>query len=337
MDEDAIETCRLSQLSLWDCRDGDTLKWNWRLVQTLVEAGADVNEIYRGTTMLHRAVVDRAVGAIEVLLRHGADSTHTVTTNGRCLCSTPLMVAASRGFDECVAALVRGGADVNYCTPEEKGEFDALHAAVLFGNGSLHAVKTLLALGADPNLCEHRALFSAIRFSGSVDSAEIVAVLLKAGANVNAVTQCWLTLSGDQQFTPLDAAQRVVCSEGAPTLGKIERTRRDIVPTLLRAGATIQPRNAADPAPAVLEAIKAEYGVWLHLKYALELSTYLRKVLAAGGFAKYDRSSRAPFVAMLQRSLPVPGDAISVICEFWLRVGEYYPGAPVGGDGVMGY
>ena len=41
------------------------------------------------------------------------------------------------------------------------------------------------------------------------------------------------------------------------------------------------------------------------------------------GFAKYDRSRRAPFVAMLQRSLPVPGDAISVICEFWLRVGEY--------------
>ena len=32
---------------------------------------------------------------------------------------------------------------------------------------------------------------------------------------------------------------------------------------------------------------------------------------------------RAPFVAMLDRGLSLPRDAISVICEFWLRVDEY--------------
>ena len=56
---------------------------------------------------------------------------------------------------------------------------------------------------------------------------------------------------------------------------------------------------------------------------AEELSTYLGNVHAAGGFAKYDASRRAPFVAMLDRSLSIPSDAISVVCEFWLRVGEY--------------
>ena len=29
------------------------------------------------------------------------------------------------------------------------------------------------------------------------------------------------------------------------------------------------------------------------------------------------------FVAMLDRGLSLPRDAISVICEFWLRVDEY--------------
>ena len=58
---------------------------------------------------------------------------------------------------------------------------------------------------------------------------------------------------------------------------------------------------------------------------AEELSTYFLHVIAAGSFAKYDASRRAPFVAMLDRSLPIPSDAISVVCEFWLRVGEYHP------------
>ena len=50
---------------------------------------------------------------------------------------------------------------------------------------------------------------------------------------------------------------------------------------------------------------------------------YLRVVLAAGGFEKYGRARRAPFIKMLDRELPLSRDAISVICEFWLRVDEY--------------
>ena len=105
--------------------------------------------------------------------------------------------------------------------------------------------------------------------------------------------------------------------------------RRRVVGTLLRAGATIEEEHAEDPTLADLEDIEFEcheFEVKLRKDYAWELSIYFREVLAAGGFAKYDRSRRAPFVAMLQRSLPVPSDAISVVCEFWLRVGEYYPG-----------
>ena len=58
---------------------------------------------------------------------------------------------------------------------------------------------------------------------------------------------------------------------------------------------------------------------------AEELSTYLGNVHAAGGFAKYDASRRAPFVAMLERvgAFPIPKEMIAVVCAFWLRAGEY--------------
>ena len=53
--------------------------------------------------------------------------------------------------------------------------------------------------------------------------------------------------------TPLDAAQRVVCSEESwTTTSEVNCVRRRVVGTLLRAGATIDPWHAADPTPADL-------------------------------------------------------------------------------------
>ena len=51
-----------------------------------------------------------------------------------------------------------------------------------------------------------------------------------------------------------------------------------------------------------------------------------RNVIAAGSFAKYDASRRAPFVAMLERvgAFPIPNEMIAIVCAFWLRAGEHY-------------
>ena len=105
-------------------------------------------------------------------------------------------------------------------------------------------------------------------------------------------------------------------------------THIGVVGTLLRAGAPIQPSHAEDPTPADLAdfEFKDHDDGPLRVAYARELSMYFRAVLRAGGFEKYGRARRAPFVAMLDRELPLSRDAISVVCEFWLRVGEYYPG-----------
>ena len=99
---------------------------------------------------------------------------------------------------------------------------------------------------------------------------------------------------------------------------------------LLRAGATIQPRYAADPTPDLLQEIEdMNERHEIRIAYARELSFYFREVLAAGGFAKYDRSRRAPFVAMLERvgAFPIPNEMIAIVCAFWLRAGEYYGGS----------
>ena len=71
--------------------------------------------------------------------------------------------------------------------------------------------------------------------------------------------------------------------------------------------------------------IEQDDDVPLRIGYARELPMYLRAVLAAGSFARYDVARRAPFVAMLERvgAFPLPRDMISVVCAFWLHVSEY--------------
>ena len=318
-------------MSLWSCELGAGHTYDividWRRAMALLQSGqvGDVNEIRYGMTILYQAVVHRKLAAIEALLRHGADinlgrqarSSHFEVVAAM----TPLMCAAINGHDDCIAALVRGGADVNYCTPADGtfGPCNALQRAVSGGDFlSLRTTKMLLALGADPNLCGNYALFTAIEggYAQPKMKPEIVAVLLKAGADVNAVRY--------DVETPLGVAQDVVESPGS-TVSEIDCARRRVVGTLLRAGATIQPSHAADPTPADLAdfEFKDDDDDLLRIAYAQELSMYLRAVLAAGGFEKYGRARRAPFVAMLDRGLSLPRDAISVICEFWLRVDEY--------------
>ena len=119
----------------------------------------------------------------------------------------------------------------------------------------------------------------------------------------------------------IDAATALV-SDSQASVSQIRRARRRI-PMLLRAGATISPRNAARPSREFLEEVRVERPVTANVRIAAaeELSTYLGNVLAAGSFAKYAASRRAPFVAMLERvgAFPIPKEIIAVVCAFWLR------------------
>ena len=54
------------------------------------------------------------------------------------------------------------------------------------------------------------------------------------------------------------------------------------------------------------------------------LGRYLFKVIAAGGFAAYERAHRARLVAMLVPKLThMPADNIPLVVDFWCHVGFY--------------
>ena len=135
----------------------------------------------------------------------------------------------------------------------------------------------------------------------------------------------------------IDAATALI-SDSQASVSQIRRARRRI-PMLLRAGATVlcgnQPESPVlwrSPRRWRRETFDFYAGpdtADVRIAAAEELSTYFLHVVAAGSFAKYDASRRAPFVAMLERvgAFPIPNEMIAIVCAFWLRAGEYYGGS----------
>lgn len=148
---------------------------HWKIVKTLVEAGADVKGDAGGEA-LESAASCGNVQIVKYLLNKGAEIDWEKFYWGE----TPLMVAKNT---EMVKLLLDLGADIDYMsrygTPLSKAVEEAAET------GDLSRVKLLLALGADPNIViqfpagDERTALSIARNAGS---STIVALLKKAGA-----------------------------------------------------------------------------------------------------------------------------------------------------------
>ncbi|KAJ7673512.1 hypothetical protein B0H17DRAFT_1082826 [Mycena rosella] len=79
------------------------------MVRLLLELGADPNYTVYGRTALYTAAFRKDGGFVEMLLGSGADPTQYYDSYGY----TALHQAIINGFEETVAALIKGGADVN--------------------------------------------------------------------------------------------------------------------------------------------------------------------------------------------------------------------------------
>jgi ankyrin repeat protein len=125
------------------------IKRHVRVVEILVEAGADVDHIGRyGKAPLHHAAARGPVEVVDILVRGGAN------VNERSLRgNTPLLDAIEAGQSRLVPRLLAAGADPNAATV--RGSLP-LHLAIDRSDESL--VRALLAAGADPDVPDARGV-----------------------------------------------------------------------------------------------------------------------------------------------------------------------------------
>ncbi|GHT44625.1 hypothetical protein FACS189454_02570 [Planctomycetales bacterium] len=163
---------------------------NTSMVHYLIDSGADVNarfsvgtDIWTLFTILGRLVNRGRVEMVELLIAKGAD-VNAQDSDG----TSPLFVAACRGFTEIARILIAVGADVNaFPSP--------LLVAAGAPNASIEMVRLLVDNGADVNINNGFSLFVA----AEKGNYKIVEYLIDKGADINA--RC-------EGSTPLEIAKR---------------------------------------------------------------------------------------------------------------------------------
>lgn len=153
-----------------------------RLVQSLLEKGADPNEILHlgegiEFTPLQLAVSKNRPAIVRYLVQNGAD------VNKARINWTPLIMACQAKSEEVVSILLSAGADVNLRTggaAHERGETALMAAAT---SGHLGIVRSVLAAGADCKVQtpKGRNVLSDACEKGNLD---VIKLLVKAGSPI---------------------------------------------------------------------------------------------------------------------------------------------------------
>jgi len=225
-------------------------------------------------TPLQYAVNEGAKPAVvAVLLEVGADVNACVAAESGSVGHTPLMLAAYRGRLDLVKQLLAAGADVHAQT--EHG-LTALASAAWGGKTSAYeqVMQELLAHGARPDA-------EALTAAGRKGSAEMVKLLVEAGADVNEVSRWGTALHLAVDEGRADTVAALLAAGADPDLrlpveaknygGKTalelsrEKKRRQIEPLLeaARAGAlsaSPEPRETTAPLAEVLRRLEAALG-----------------------------------------------------------------------------
>lgn len=218
------------------------------IVKMLCEAGGDANGTNGGEPLLHFAVLRDDAETIKILLEAGAD------VNAKNDCDwTPLYVATMFGYRKAAEVLrpaVEAAAKAAEAVANELRSKDpgvqCLRAAQ---EGDLEKVKTLLESGVDPNIAQPNGTL--LHFAVLKSHAEMVKMLLAAGANVNAalIPRGWTPLhyvrnaEVAQILLAADADKYAIADDGRTPLHWAVLFDVETVKVLLTAGADI---NAVD-------------------------------------------------------------------------------------------
>lgn len=153
---------------------------NWPMVTALGKAGVNYNVQYEdGRTRLHDIISSgRAEKELVAALIEGGADVNIADDSGQ----TPFTLAVNRGEAELVALMVRHGADVNE-VHFNNNSYPALLQAIQMKNDKLAAV--LIDGGADVDFIVQKTGDSALHAAVKSGMKDIVAMLIKRGANVN--------------------------------------------------------------------------------------------------------------------------------------------------------
>ena len=183
---------------------------NATTLDLLLRAGLDPEALdVTGDTVLHYAVREKIIAAVDVLLKCGADIQAVARRDG----ATPLHCAAVSGSAPVIALLLKAGGKMqadrykntplHYARTREALEAllkagSNLEAAGHYGHrplhwaaagGSVDAVQLLVAAGADVKATAREWGETPLHCAASGASVELIRVLVRAGADVEAVAE----------------------------------------------------------------------------------------------------------------------------------------------------
>lgn len=161
------------------------------IARVLLNNGADVNELFDGTTALNIAIANKSIKVAIFLIKNGADI-NKANKKGYC----PLHIAAICNSKEIAEILIENGADINQQNNFSKRT--PLHFAVEFLAKDM--IKLLVQNNADINIkdaFEYSPLCRLFRhsfFKNYKDSIRIAFFLLRNGADINSKDSSGFTL-----------------------------------------------------------------------------------------------------------------------------------------------
>lgn len=235
----------------------------FELAHLLVEAGADVNLVTGGSSLLATAVAAQNESRVVFLLQHGADP-HAAQDDGR----TPLHLACSRGNLTLVRRLLEAGADPNHADAAGR---TALHRAATSGiPAAIDVVAWLVKQpGVDVARGDHDGM-TALHAAISKGSDEAAAALIEHGEALDARdADGWTPLLLAAHTGRLDPASRLLAAGGRtvdvdaaserPALTAIQAAAEgghvEVIAQLLQAGADPN-RRTTDKPPALDLAVR---------------------------------------------------------------------------------